>query len=134
MSTRFSIFDKDALELKKSLEAIIPHLKVEEEHYRPRNIDLEKIAKRDSSSNVTLPLTPPTDIAYAAIISRVRYGSDLQCGEIRRGLYFSGKNIELELRNGDFNITCALKIKGTISKRKELQRDAEKIVREFYEG
>ncbi len=149
MPTRFSVWDKDALELKKSLDAIIPNIKVEEEHYRPRNAKLEKEAKR-VSSNVTLPSTPPSDIAYVAMSSRVLYNSKLQNGEIRRGLYFTTKDMEVKLIDGayttsqmgrsqpekvnDYGITCFLAIKGEISKREELQRNVETIIRTFYQN
>jgi len=146
MPTSLSINDKDAAELKKSLDEIIPDIRMEEEHYRPRNAKLEREAKR-VSSNVGLPQTPPTDIAYVAMSSRAPYNSDLREGEIRRALFFSGKNLEFELRDGvyasqdtrgspqkanDYGITCFLELRGGLSKRKELQRNVETVIREFY--
>ena len=147
MPTRFSVWDKDISELKRSLDVIIPNIEVEEEHYRPRNAKLEKEAKR-VSSNVTLPSTPPTDIAYVATSSRAGYNSRLEKGEIRRGLYFTGKDLEVKLMDGayttsqmgrsqpkkvnDYGTTCFLAMRGAISKREELQRNVETIIREFY--
>lgn len=149
LPTSISIWDKDALELKKKLDVIVPNTKVEEEHYRPRNSNLEREANRVSST-IPLPQTPPSDIAYVAISSRARYNSDLRDGEVRRGLYFTGKDLEVELRDGayttlkigrsqpervnDYGITCFLEIRGALSKREELKRDVETTIREFYQS
>ncbi len=149
MPTDLSLFDKDITELKRSLDLIIPNIEVEEEHYRPRNAKLEREAKMNDS-NVGLPQTPPSDIAYVAMSSRAGYNSRLEDGEIRRGLYFTGKDLEVELRDGayttpkvgrskpekvnDYGITCFLEIRGVLSKREELQRNVEKVIREFYQS
>ena len=144
-----SIWESNARELFKQLKSsgIAIH-KLEENHYKPRNICLEQDILR-SSSYVTSPQTPPTDIAYVAMSSRASYNSELRNGEIRTVLYFVGSNLEVKLMDGayatqgvrssqfekvnDFGITSFLDIYGASSNRDELSKNVERVVRNFYQ-
>ena len=148
IKTAHSIWEKDAEELKKRLITITNYdLKIEEEHYKPENRKLRDEITHDSL--LTLPRTPPTDIAYVAMSTRMPYNSKLETDQIRKALYFTTKLLEIELMNGSYSkrtmtnrdvkkinnygITCFLTNKTPIAKRETVQRNIEDVIKTFYQ-